>query len=790
VTRPVRTALALLVAAAAMLAYVAPRLEFSTDIANFLPDAPGDDSALLSRLLRDTELSRTMILAVGAPDEARAVAGARALADALREHPSLAWIRSGPDPELPRQVYEAYFPRRFYFLSDRPEEEIPKLVAEPALREEARKLRLDLAQPASTLLEEVVPADPLGSFRRLLERLRGAQSNLRVEEGQFVTADGQHAIVFLSTKASGFDTGAQRPLLRDLHAAFDRIDAEQDGALELGSSGLARYVVAGEARARGDALFVAGLSFVGVGAILLFALRSPASLALTLLPGVYGILIATTLGTLVYGRLDGITLAFGTTILGLTIDYPIHLLNHHAMSPLHASARGVVRNIFPSLGLAAGTTAASYAGLAATALPGFRQIAFFSVVGVAATFAFTLLVIPEFLPSARRLPPASRRIATALGQGALRLAPHRRVLGGLAVALALGSAATLPWLRWQDELSALSAPDPALVAEDARVRALVSPFDAGRFAVAIGDTADQAVERSDAVHAALAAAIARGEVEGARSLHDFLWAPELQERNWRALTATPDLAGRVERAFAAEGFRPEGFAPFRAALAAPPPAPLRLGELRSSELGGLIGPMVLDLGDRTGVVTLLRGLRDPDAVSRALEAIPGVRLFDQAGFVTGIYKEFRDATVRQMLVGGLLVFGVLFVRYRNLRKAFAAFLPSTVVTLAMLGVFAILQIPVNLLHAMSLVLVTGQGSDYGIFVVDSADRERDWNATMLSLLVSCLTTICAYGVLAVSEEPALRAIGLVTGVGIFACLVLSPLSFALLGPREAPRDEP
>ena len=789
-SRPARTALALLVAAAAMLAYVAPRLEFSTDIANFLPDAPGDDSALFSRLLRDTELSRTMILAVGAPDEERAVAGGRALADALRGHASLAWIRSGPDPELPRQVYEAYFPRRFYFLSDRPEEEIPKLVAEPALREEARKLRLDLALPASTLLEEIAPADPLGSFRRLLERLRGAQSNLRVESGQFVTADGKHAIVFLSTKASGFDTGAQRPLLRDLHAAFDRIDAEQGGALELGSSGLARYVVAGEARARGDALVVAGLSFVGVGAILLFALRSPVSLALTLLPGVYGILIAATLGTLVYGRLDGITLAFGTTILGLTIDYPIHLLNHHAMSPQHASARGVVRNIFPSLGLAAGTTAASYAGLAATALPGFRQIAFFSVVGVAATFAFTLLVIPEFLPAARRLPPASRRIATALGQGALRLAPHRVVLGGLAVALALGSAATLPLLRWQDELSALSAPDPALVAEDQRVRALVSPFDAGRFAVAVGDTADQAVERSDAVHAALAAATLRGEVEGARSLHDFLWAPELQERNWRALVATPDLAGRVERAFAAEGFRPEGFAPFRAALAAPPPAPLRLGELRSSELGGLIGPMVLDLGDRTGVVTLLRGLRDPDAVSRALEAIPGVRLFDQAGFVTGIYREFRDATVRQMLVGGLLVFGVLLVRYRNLRKAFAAFLPSTVVTVAMLGAFAILAIPVNLLHAMSLVLVTGQGSDYGIFVVDSADRERDWNATMLSLLVSCLTTICAYGVLAFSEEPALRAIGLVTGIGILACLVLSPLSFALLGPREAPRDEP
>jgi predicted exporter len=245
----------------------------------------------------------------------------------------------------------------------------------------------------------------------------------------------------------------------------------------------------------------------------------------------------------------------------------------------------------------------------------------------------------------------------------------------------------------------------------------------------------------------------------------------------------------VERAFAAEGFRPEALRPFREALASGPPEPLRLAELRGSELGGLAGPMILDLGERTGVVTLLRGIVDPGALQRALAGIPGVRLFDQTGFVTGVYREFRDATVRQMLLGSGLVLGLLVLRYRSLRLATAAFLPSTLVAVGMLAGFALLGVRPNLLHAMSLVLVTGQGSDYGIFVVDSADRARDFRATMLSLVVSCGTTICAYGTLAVSEEPALRAIGLVTGVGILLCLLLSPLSFLLLA-RRAPQPEP
>jgi predicted exporter len=782
--------LALLLAAlfAGMAAYVAPRLRFSTDVANFLPDAGGDEQALLSRTLRDTELSRTMVLSVAGPDEATAAAAGRALAEALRPHPGLDWVRSGPDPELPRQVYETYFPRRFLFLSDAPERELPALLSDEGLREEARRLRRQLALPASTLLAEVVPADPLGGFRRVLERLVGAQSTLRVVDGQFVGADARHAILFLATRGSGFDTSVQRPLLRDVRDAFERVNASHGGALELESSGLNRYVVAGEDRARGDAVWIASISFVGVGAILLLALRSQASLVLTLLPGVFGLLAAATAALLVYGQVDGITLAFGTTLLGLTIDYPIHLLNHHAMSPAHEGARRVARRIFPSLALAAGTTAASYAGLAFTSLPGFRQIAFFSVTGVAATFAFTLLVLPAFLSDSRPLPQASRRFAGLLGRTVLALEPHRGLLAALAIALGLGSAAVLPTLRWQDQLSALSAPDPALVAEDQRVRGRVSPFDAGRFAIALADTPAAAVALNDRVHETLSACVRRGELEGVRSLHDFVWSEDLQRRNWRALAATPDLAGRVERAFAAEGFRPEALAPFRAALADGEPPPLGLAELRASELGRLVGPLVLDLGDRTGVVTLLRGLRDAEAVAAALAALPGVRLFDQEGFVTGIYREFRDATVRQLGLGSALVFAVLLARYRRFRPAFAAFLPSTVVAFSILGALAAFGLELNLLHAMSLALVTGQGSDYGIFVVDSSDRARDFRATMLSLTVSCFTTIFAYGTLAISEEPALRAIGLVTGIGIFCCLLLSPLSFLLLARRAPPPE--
>ncbi|MEN8183788.1 MAG: hypothetical protein ABFS46_14770, partial [Myxococcota bacterium] len=121
----------------AMLAYGATHFELSTDVTNFLPEDSREEFGILASRLADSELTRTMILTVGAPDTATAVAAAGALAERLEDHPEIAWLRRGLDPEPLEDVYQLYFPRRYRFLSDRPEQEIPKLLAPDALRARA-----------------------------------------------------------------------------------------------------------------------------------------------------------------------------------------------------------------------------------------------------------------------------------------------------------------------------------------------------------------------------------------------------------------------------------------------------------------------------------------------------------------------------------------------------------------------------------------------------------------------------------------------------------------------------
>ncbi len=788
----------LFVLAVAGLAALAARdLEISTDITNFMPRESDAELAVIASRLADSALTRTMILTIGVPANQGveppatdvAVAAARELEQRLRGHPEVASLRGGVDPGQLEHVYRTYFPHRFHFLSDDPEREVPRLVSADALRERARRLRDELALPTATLAKRVVAADPIGAFERVVERLRGEQPPLDTRDGRFVTRDGRWAVLFLTTRGSAFESKPQERLLDDLAAAFAEVRAAAGVPLVLEASGSNRFAVAAERSMRRDVHWIAALSFVGVGAVFLAFLRSLRWFALAVMPPLAGMLTAAVATRWIFGHLDGLTLAFGATLIGVGIDYSIHVIDHYRLDP-GARGRDVVRKLRPSLVLGALTTMASFVGLTLTSFPGFREIGAFATLGVGASLVVTLLVLPAFLPARdeRAAPALAARVAAGLGAALRALAPRRRLVGMVALACALASALALPSLRFDDDLSRLMALDPALRAEEERVRERVARSESGRVVLALGADADAAVARNDLVAERLERAHRDGRIGGFRSLHALLWSGELQRRNLDALARERGLAERVEAAFAAEGFRAEAFAPFRDALAAEPLPPLDAAALVDSPLRDLVAPLLVERGDRTAAVPCRSVAPAEAALGGVLDGLEHVHVFDASRFMDSIYGEFRATTLRQMAVGCALVVAVLALRYRRWRPALAAFLPSLLVAVTLLGLFAALGVRVNLLHVTSLILVMGMGVDYGIFIVDSAGDPAHLDATLLSLLLSCLTTVFVFGTLAVSEHGALRAIGATTGLGVLLAFAFAPATLALLRPdAERPR---
>ena len=270
------------------------------------------------------------------------------------------------------------------------------------------------------------------------------------------------------------------------------------------------------------------------------------------------------------------------------------------------------------------------------------------------------------------------------------------------------------------------------------------------------------------------------------SLHSFLWSKALQRDNLEELRKQRGLDERIDRAFSQQGFRSGAFDGFAQVVEVPHVAPLAPEDVANSPLGRVMDSLV-EIEGRFAVVTYLRGIRSGDEVRALVEDLDDAHYLDQGEIVSEVYRGFRKSTVRMLGLGSAVVLLVLVIRYRELARGLLAFLPPALAALATFGVFGLLDVHVNVVSAVSLLVVLGMGVDYGIFTVDGASRPERLGPTLLSLLISCLTSICVFGVLALSEQTALRSLGLTVGVGTSFALILSPPVYVLARRLETRR---
>ncbi len=745
------------------------QLKVVSDIRHFIPSELGREFAGVSRALADSSLTRTSVLAVQGPE---AAAAAAELADHLDGQPEIEWVQRGVDAELENTLRELYLPRRMYLSR-------PQLTDE-ALRGEAAELKRGLGGPKGPLLRQLAPSDPLLLFTGFLEEIRRDEgARLTSRNGQFTTADGGAAVLFVRTHASAFDSAVQARVQAMLAEGMDAVHQRHPDA-ELSQSGLARFAIAAERNTKADVTRVSIASTVSIILVFLLFFGSVRIILLTFAPVVLGVGGGIIGCSLLTSEVHGLTLAFGSALLGVGVDYAVHLM-FHLSHPGSRTPAEVVARVRPGLLLGAGTTIVGLAGLALTSFPGMRELALFGTVGVGGSLAVTLLVVPAFAggrPSSRartRLLSTSKELLGRIERWGSRVWLS---FGAVLVVCLTGVAS----LQWSDGLRALYQLDETLLIEDTSVRELTGAVDMSRMVLSMGDDLDEALERNGAVHAIVHEAAANDELDGYRSVQSWLPAVSWQRENLERLR-TPEFRDRFARAFASQGFRDGVFDGFFEELATPSAAPLQLEDLRDTELWQVVEPFVLRLDDGVVVVTWLRG-DVPDDTRGQLHALEGVELFDQQAFLDRAYGRYRVEMIRMLVVGLLAVALLIFVRYRNLRTTAAAFLPALAGAMGAIGVAGWVGGTANLIHAASLLLVCSIGADYGVFMVENSGDEDERATTLAASLLAGVTTMLSFGLLAMSDNPALASVGRSVVVGVLCALLTAPIACTLRSPKS------
>lgn len=747
---------------------LAATVEVRTDLAQVLPPGRTPASAFLVRELQ-TGAANTLLLAGiegAAPEELARLS--RETAAALRASERFEFVGDGTI--APSEAEQEFLFRYRYLLS--PDVQAEDFTA-ASLRPRLEALLEGLRSAASLLLVRFSFADPTGAFLDLARNwLAGAPVDTR-HGAWFAAGDGPPRALLVARMRGegGLDAEAQRDAVAAFHAGFA---AARPGPARLLLSGPGVFAAEAAAVIRADVQRVALASIALLGAFLFWRYRSIPLLALVAVPLAAGT-IAGLAATAAFtgGTVHGITLGFGMTMLGVTIDYPILLVTLRRPGETMAAAAA---RIWPTLRLAAASAAAGLAAMLGSGFPGLVQLGIFAGTGLLAAAATTRWVLPMLMPRTliepRPLPAPLRAVLAALD--------GRRRLAAVVVLVAAAGLAAAGGPAWQRDLAALSPVPQAAQALDAELRRQLGAPDV-RFLFALGPGSEaEVLEASERLGRTLAPLIGPdGALAGLDLPSGYLPSPATQQARRQALPGPGPL--REELRLAQDGlpFRPTAFAPFLAAVEESRSLPpLNAGVLAADAptIAARLSPLLSRREDMVQGVALARGVTDPTMLAAAAGRLgdPRILFVDVKAETEGMLATYARATLSWALAGGVLVLGMLALSLRSIPRVLQVATPIGGALVVTLAVLTALGEALTLFHLASLLLLAGLAIDYSLFFARTGpDPDAAEDDTLGAVLNCTVSTLLTFGLLAFSATPVLHGIGLTVSVGVASAFLLA-----------------
>jgi predicted exporter len=783
---PARRALPLIVwlTVLAVCAVVIARTRFVADLSAFMPRAPSERQQMLVDQLRDGAIARLIVAGIegGSPEER--ARQSRALAQALSAQPDhISGVQNGDAESLERD--RRYFFEHRYLLSP---SVTPERFQTEGLQQAIGGTLEQLAGQGGLMLKQLLTQDPTGETLELLRLFDGGEQPANTA-GVWSTRDGQRALLLLQTRAEGSDIDAQAATIAAVRSAYTSIAGPQ-AQTRLLLTGAGVFSVASRTRIESEVHLLAGASLILVVSLLLLVYRSPRLLVLSLLPVLTGALVGIASVSLVHGQVHGLTLAFGTTLIGEAVDYAIYLF---IQRPQGQGARLFWRTLW----LGTLTSIAGFGVLLGSGFPGLAQLGLYSSCGLLAAVWVTRHVLSRLTPetlTVRELPRVGAWLMRAMQQAPRLRGPLLAMM--VAVLVVVLSHHDRIWNR---TLSALNPVSKAELQLDEDLRRDLGGPDMRYLVVLTAADEESALQEAERAGAALQKLVDEGALATFQSPAKVLPSLATQHARQASLPKPAALRQSLRAALRELPLRSEKLGSFVADVERARTQPLLTrADLQGSSLGLLVDTLMVPRTQGRLVLMPLQAI-DPkrdDALDVArLDA--ALAAAGSTAHAIDLYTETHslfDSYLHEALVssalGCLSVLALLCLALRSVRRSLRVALPLACAVFTVVAVMLLAGLTLTIMHLIGLLLVVAIGSNYALFFdqshTDNAPptAEATTRATAVSLVVANLTTVGSFGMLGLSSVPVLSHLG--TTVGLGACLSL--IYAAVLTPRKETRS--
>ncbi|AYL98016.1 trifunctional MMPL family transporter/lysophospholipid acyltransferase/class I SAM-dependent methyltransferase [Mucilaginibacter celer] len=697
-------------------------------------------------------------------------------------------INAKVDDGLVMQLFSTINKNLPIYLSERDYKDIDTLIHPDKVKETlARDLRT-LTSPAGLALKSMISADPVGISYLGLKKLQQLQydENFELYDSYVMTKNHKNLLLFITPKYSPNNTGENAVMLKGIDSIIDSLQAKHFKTINCSYFGTTAVSVGNALQLRRDSMFTQGITVVFLIVFLGFYFRKKRAPVVILVPVLFGALFSLAVVYFVKGSISVIALGTGSVVLGIAVNYSLHVFNHYRHT---RSIEQVIRDLAMPLTVGSFTTIGGFFCLEFVESEMLKDLGLFAAFSLIGASFCSLIFLPHFIASQKEQDEHIAKLSWIDKLSAYNPEYNKFIITGIVI-LTVVFSYTARNVSFETDMTRMNFMTDKLKASEAKLNAINKYALQSVYLLVEGKTLDGALRTNEKLSAQIEQLKEKNIVKKYSGVSSLIISDSLQQaritrwNNYWTPAKKQQLIAVLLKEGAALGFKPSAFDHFKQLINKDfrPVGQDEMAGIRTS----LLDDYITERPGRAGVITLVKiSPEDKTKLYNLFDDMPNVTVVDKQyltnRFVGIINNDFASIAI----MSSLLVFTVLLLTYGRIELTLVSFIPMFISWIWILGLMGLLGIQFNIVNIIISALIFGLGDDYSLFIMDGLLQEyktgkKNLSSYKSSIFLSAITTVAGLGVLIFAKHPALRSIALISIIGIVCVVVMAQILIPFL----------